>query len=97
MIGYRIRGTDDGIGHVDDFLFDDETWAIRYLVLNTRNWLPRRRVLVPSQWIREVDWTQSTVNVNRSREQIKQAPQFDPDHLPTGDYERALQGAHQSN
>lgn len=94
VAGYRIQATDNGIGHVEDFLFDDETWAIRYLVIDTRKWLPGRRVLVSSQWIREVDWGQGTVKVDRSREQIRQAPEFDPDHLPAGDHERAPQQVH---
>ena len=43
---YAIRATDGIIGHVDDFYFDDEAWAIRYLVVETGKWLPDRQVLI---------------------------------------------------
>ena len=91
VIGYRLQAIDKGSGHVVDFLVDDETWAIRYLVVDTWTWLPPRRVLVPSQSIREVNRTQRSVKVDQSRQQIRQAPEFDPNHLPPGDYARALQ------
>jgi hypothetical protein len=90
VTGYRIRATDDLLGHLEDFLFDDETWAIRYIVIDTRNWLPGRRVLLPTDAIREVDWLHGSVHVDRTREAIKEAPEFDPDHLPAGDLERRL-------
>ena len=38
VTGYHIEATDGEIGHVEDFLVDDETWAIRYLVVDTSNW-----------------------------------------------------------
>ena len=54
--GYDIQGTDEAIGHVEDFIVDDETWAIRYLVVNTNNWLFGRKVLVAPHWAYRVDW-----------------------------------------
>ena len=51
MTGYHIEATDGGIGHVKDFIIDDETWAIRYLEVDTRNWWPGKKVLVSPQWI----------------------------------------------
>lgn len=41
--GYEIQALDDEIGHVEDFVIDDETWAIRYLVVATRNWWPEKK------------------------------------------------------
>ena len=41
--GYHIQATDGEIGHVEDFIIDDETWAIRYLIVDTRNWWPGKR------------------------------------------------------
>jgi len=43
VTNHRIQATDGEIGHVEDFLIDDKTWAIRYLIINTRNWWPERR------------------------------------------------------
>ncbi len=43
VTGYHIEATDGAIGHVEDFIIDDETWEIRYLVVDTQNWWPGRR------------------------------------------------------
>ena len=51
VAGYRIHAEDGEIGHVEDFMIDDETWAIRYLIVDTRNWWPGKKVLVSPQWI----------------------------------------------
>jgi len=44
--GYGIRATDGTIGHVKDFCFDDHTWVVRYLVVETGSWLSSRKVLI---------------------------------------------------
>ncbi|MDQ2667807.1 MAG: PRC-barrel domain-containing protein [Gemmatimonadota bacterium] len=88
--GHNIQATDGEIGHVDDFIIDDETWAIRYLVIDTKNWWPGRKVLVAPLWIKRVSWAESKVFVNLSREAIKQSPEYMGDSLLTRDYEAAL-------
>jgi PRC-barrel domain len=88
--GYHVEGSDDAVGHVEDFLFEDSTWAIRYLVVDTRNWLPGRRVLISSQWLREVSWPERIVEVDLTRAAIEHSPGFDPDHLPTREDEADL-------
>lgn len=89
--GYHILGTDDEIGHVKDFIFDDEDWAIRYLVVDTRNWWPGgKKVLVGTQWIARIDWTDSTVQTKLTREQIKNSPEYADDLPLDRDYETEL-------
>jgi uncharacterized protein YrrD len=88
--GYHIQATDGEVGHVEDFIIDDETWAIRYLVIDTRNWLPGRKVLVSPKWIERVSWSDSKVFFNISRESIKQAPEYTEASLVTRDYETRL-------
>ena len=88
--GYYVQAVDGEIGHVVDFLIDDETWAIRYLIIDTRNWWPERNVLVSPRWIDRVSWSESKVFINLSRESIKQSPEYRPDSLPTRDYETGL-------
>lgn len=90
--GYHIQATDGEIGHVEDFIIDDETWAIRYLVVATRNWWPGKKVLVSPQWIERVSWDESKVFVNLSRETIKQSPEYTEESLLTRDYEIGLHG-----
>jgi uncharacterized protein YrrD len=88
--GHNIQATDGEIGHVDDFIFDDDSWAIRYLILDTKNWLPGKKVLVAPQWIDRISWDDSKVFVNLSRETIKQAPGYDEDLVISRDYETHL-------
>jgi PRC-barrel domain protein len=78
VMGYYISATDGDLGHVEDFLVDDETWAIRYIIVDTRNWLPGRRVLISPEWIREVSSEDSKVYVDLSKRHIEAAPEFDP-------------------
>ncbi len=88
--GHTIQANDGEIGHVEDFIIDDETWAIRYLVVNTRNWWPGKKVLVSPHWIERVSWSDSKVFVNLSREAIKQSPEYTEESLLTRDYETGL-------
>jgi hypothetical protein len=88
--GHNIQATDGEIGHVEDFIIDDETWAIRYLVVATRNWWPGKKVLVSPQWIERVSWSESKVFVNLSREVIKRSPEYTEESLLTRDYETEL-------
>jgi hypothetical protein len=90
VIGYYIEATDGNIGHVEDFLIDDDVWAIRYIVVDTVNWWPGKKVLVAPQWIKDVSWTESRVYVNLTRERIKNAPEYDPTALLDRAYEDKL-------
>ena len=78
VIGYHVSATDGEIGHIDDFLVDDQTAKIRYAVVDTRNWLPGRSVLVSPQWITEVKWSESKVFVSITREAVRNSPEYDP-------------------
>ena len=90
VTGNHIEATDGEIGHVEDFVVDDETWAIRYLLVDTRNWLAGRKVLVSLRWIKRVSWAESKVFVDLTRDAIKNSPEFDPDKPVTLDYEGKL-------
>ena len=88
--GYVIDALDGEIGHVEDFIIDDNTWAIRYMIVDTGNWWPGKKILISPQWIERVSWTDSKVYVDLPRETIKQAPEYREDALPTRDYEIGL-------
>jgi uncharacterized protein YrrD len=88
--GHHIHAADGEIGHVEDFIIDDETWAIRYLIVDTRNWWPGKKVLVSPQWIERVSWSESRVFVKLSRQTIKQSPEYTEESLLTRDYETGL-------
>ncbi|MFA6294361.1 MAG: PRC-barrel domain-containing protein [Victivallales bacterium] len=77
MIGYAIRATDGDLGKVEDFLFDDKTWTIRYMVVETGNWLSGRKVLISLAALGRPDWKSRTFSVNLTREQVKNSPDID--------------------
>jgi hypothetical protein len=90
VTGYSIEATDGSIGHVEEFIADDDNWAIRYMVVDTRNWLPGKKVLVSPHWIRSISWAQRSVHVELTREAIKRAPEYDPSMTVHRDYEDRL-------
>jgi hypothetical protein len=88
--GHHVEASDGEIGHVEDFLIDDATWAIRYLIVDTRDWLPGKRVLVSPKWIERVSWSEKQVVVDLAREAIQQAPEYTAALPLTRDQETAL-------
>jgi sporulation protein YlmC with PRC-barrel domain len=90
--GYGIRATDGDLGHVEDFLVDEESWAIRYLIVDPRNWWPGAHVLMAVDWITDVDWRDSVVAVKVTREAVRNAPEFRPAEPLDRDYESRLHG-----
>lgn len=87
--GHHIQASDGEIGHVDDFIIDDETWAIRYLVIDTKNWWGGKKILISPRWIERISWEDSKVYVNLSQEEIKQSPEYSEDIL-NREYETQL-------
>ena len=75
--GYHIEARDGMIGHVEDFILDEQTWAVRFFVVDTRNWIPGRRVLLATDWIDEVNWDKRTVRVPLTRDAIRESPEWD--------------------
>jgi hypothetical protein len=78
VAGYHIQASDGEIGYVEDFLLEDKTWTIRYMVVDTHKWLPGHKVLVSPAWSEWVDWESKKVGVSLRKEQIKNCPEYDP-------------------
>lgn len=78
VMGYYIQAQDGQIGHVEDFMVDDTVWMLRYLIIDTGNWLPGRKVLISTAWVEAITWDDSRVHLNLSRESIKNSPEYDP-------------------
>ena len=77
VVGYHVHATDGDLGHVSAMLVDENTWAIRYLVVDTSNWWMGQKVLVPPEWITDVSWQDSKVSINLTRETIKNSPRYE--------------------
>lgn len=76
-----IHASDGEIGSVKDFYFDDETWTIRYLVVNTGNWLSGRLVLISPLWLQELNWETMELKIALTKKQIQNSPDIDT-HKP---------------
>jgi hypothetical protein len=90
LVGYHIKAVDGEIGHVEEFILDDESWTVRYLVVDTRNWLPGKKVLVPPAWIESADCLQETVTFDLTKGQIERSPEYDPSAPVNREYENLL-------
>jgi hypothetical protein len=88
--GYHIQATDEAIGHVEDFIVDDATWELRYLVVDTSNWWAGKKVLVSPLWANRVSWDERKVHVDLTRAQIAQCPEWTPDAPVNREYETRL-------
>ena len=90
VTGYKIHAADGDIGHVEDFILDDATWSIRYLIVDTRNWWPGKLVLISPLWIDKVSWTDHKVSIDLTRDAIRTSPEYSEESLLTRDYESEL-------
>ena len=88
--GYHIQGTDHAIGHIEDFIVDDESWEIRYLVIDTKKWWFGKKVLVAPDWASRVSWPERTVYVDLARDAIEKSPEWNPTEAFRREYETRL-------
>jgi hypothetical protein len=78
LAGYRIQAADGEAGRVADFLAQTDGWGIRYLVVETRKWLPGRKVLISPAWVTGMDGPERLLRVALKREEILSSAKFDP-------------------
>jgi len=91
ITGYDIHATDGSIGHVEDFIADLNNWIIRYIIVDTRNWLPGgKKVLISPNWVDNISWVEHKVKVDFSRQQTENSPEFNPDAPINREYEIQL-------
>ena len=90
MIGYHIQATDGEIGHVEDFTVDDRDWSLRFLIVDTRNWLPGRKVSLSPAWAESINWADQQVAVRVSRAVVKGSPEYNPAAPVNRRYEEQL-------
>jgi hypothetical protein len=91
VFNYHIHAKNGDIGHLEDFIVDDEMWIFRYLVIDTRNWLPGgKNVLISNDWVAGVEWASTKVQVDLTIEKIKNSPEFNPSEPINREYEVQL-------
>ena len=84
--GFSVGATDGTIGKVNDFYFDDEAWAIRYALVNTRAWLGHE-VLISPHSLGQADMIREVLPVTITKEQVKNSPELDTDKPISRQYE----------
>lgn len=82
--GYHIQATDDGVGNVEDLVVDPETWHLSYLVVDTSDWWFGKHVVLAPSAIDRIDWLERKVFVGLSRDQVKEAKEFEAAVLADG-------------
>ena len=88
--GYHVHATDGEIGHVENFVFDQANWDIRYFGVDTRRWWPGEHVLLSPYAVREIDWASRQVELNITRAQIRASPPWDFVAIIDRPYEQRL-------
>ncbi len=88
--GYTIRTQDRPIGHVEDLIYDDEDWTVRYLIVDTRDWLPGKKVPVSVEWVTRISWSGAEVGLDLAADEIRSAPEWRPGTVIDRRYETEL-------
>jgi hypothetical protein len=81
LYGDKLGASDGEIGHVKDFYFDDQRWAVRYVVADTGSWMPGRQVLISPHSLGRLDQAGKVLRVNLTRKQIEHSPSIES-HKP---------------
>ena len=81
--GFHVHATDGDIGHIDDFLFEEGSWQIRYVVVDTSTWLGGQWVAVSPSSVTRIDWSNRQVYVSLTRAQIRDSPNMEEAQVPS--------------
>ena len=91
VTGYSIHAVDGKIGDVEDFIVDDTSWKVAYLIVDTGHWFPGKKVIISPKLIKSIEWDTSEIIVHASEEEIKNSPEYDPAADISESYEANLQ------
>lgn len=78
VTGYSIAARDGKIGHIEDLIVDPVNWSIRFVIVDTRDWLPGRKVPLSPRWFERFDWSTHSAVCDLPKQVIENAPAFDP-------------------
>ena len=95
--GYTMRASAEDLGEVFGFIVQDETWRIRYLILETGNWLIGKKFLLSPEWVSGIDWSHRIVNLEMTRKTFENAPVYTPGEPITREDEKRLFDYHQKS
>tara|TARA_R110002111_G_scaffold153375_1_gene220240 strand:+ start:232107 stop:232835 length:729 start_codon:yes stop_codon:yes gene_type:complete len=78
ITGYQIQCMEGAVGHVEDIIVDTESWSLRYLIIDTWNWFPSKKVIIAFDWLTHITWEDQKAHVDLTQDQVKNAPVYDP-------------------
>lgn len=81
--GFHVGATDGPLGHIDDFIVDAGTWDIRYLVIDTSNWLGGKWVAVSPASVTGIEWAKQSVTLGLTQDEIKNSPSLEEANVPS--------------
>ena len=81
--GFHVGAIDGALGHIDDFIVDEATWQIRYLVIDTSNWLGGKWVAVSPTSVTGIEWANQSVTVGLTKDEIKNSPSLEEANVPS--------------
>jgi uncharacterized protein YrrD len=88
--GYTIKAVDGDIGDICDFIVDDSTWRLDFLVVDTGHWFPGKKVLISPDWVKEIHWKNATINIKATIDQVKNSPEYHADQSLSKEYQLHL-------
>jgi hypothetical protein len=95
--GYNIDTKGGEFGYLDDFLIDIKQWVVRYLVLNTGDILPGRKVLVAAHFVKQISWENRSISFDFNIDTLRNGPTYDPSVPLTRDFERRVYEYYEKN
>lgn len=90
VFGYAMQTENGVIGVLTDFILDDRLWLIRYAVVEIKNLLSIKRVLLSRDWIQKISWEEKKISLGLDREFVKNSPEFDSDKDISREFETLL-------
>ena len=94
LMGYKLDSLDGEIGSVKEFYFDDQHWAIRYLVADAGDWLTGTQVLISPYALGVVNQGKRSISINLTNQQIEESPPLASDKPVSRQFELSWPGKH---
>jgi sporulation protein YlmC with PRC-barrel domain len=91
LMGFSVIASDGEVGSVKNFLFDDVSWTIQYLVVDVGTWLKRREVVLPIAAVDRPDWAKKTFQAHLTKEQVGNSPNTDTEKPVSRQQEIAME------
>ena len=88
--GNNIEALDGEVGCIDDFIIDDQTWSIRYMVVNSADWWAGHKLLVAPPWISKLNWGDAKIFININRAPFESLEEFTSIDMLSREYEERL-------